>query len=102
MIGLAALWLPILLSAVAVFVLSSLIHMLSGWHESDYPKVPNQDKGMDTMRSLNIPAGDYFIPRPESRAEMRSPQFEGMLKMGPGVEMTVFPSGQHSIDNRLV
>ena len=37
MVGLAALWLPILLSAVIVFVASSLIHMVSGWHKSDYP-----------------------------------------------------------------
>ena len=101
MIGLTALWLPILLSAVGVFVLSSLIHMLSGWHESDYPKVPNQDRVMDSMRALNIPPGDYFIPRPESRAEMRSPQFEEKMKKGPVVVMTVFPSGQQSFGRRL-
>jgi hypothetical protein len=32
MTGLSALWLPILLSAVLVFVASSLIHMASPWH----------------------------------------------------------------------
>ena len=38
MTGLSALWLPILVSAVLVFVASSLIHMASPWHKSDYPK----------------------------------------------------------------
>jgi hypothetical protein len=102
MTGLTALWLPILLSAVGVFVLSSLIHMLTHWHESDYPLVPNQDKVMDTMRSLNIPPGDYFIPRPASRAEMRSPQFDEKMKKGPVVVMTVLPTGQVSFGKRLV
>ena len=36
MTGLSALWLPILLSAVLVFVASSLIHMASPWHKSDF------------------------------------------------------------------
>jgi len=35
MTGLGALWLPILLSSVAVFVVSSVIHMMSPWHKSD-------------------------------------------------------------------
>src|SRR2546422_1075848 len=41
MTGLAALWLPILVSSVLVFVVSSAIHMASPWHKSDYAKVPN-------------------------------------------------------------
>jgi hypothetical protein len=35
MIGIIELWLPILLSAVIVFVVSSLIHMVPPWHKSD-------------------------------------------------------------------
>lgn len=34
MTGLSALWLPILLSAVVVFVASSIIHMALPWHKS--------------------------------------------------------------------
>ena len=37
------LWIPTLLSAVAVFVASSVIHMISGFHKNDYPAPPNQD-----------------------------------------------------------
>ncbi len=49
--GLAALWLPILLSAVIVFVASSVIHMATPWHKSDYPKLPNEDRVMDALRA---------------------------------------------------
>jgi hypothetical protein len=41
MTGVVSLWLPILLSAVAVFVASSLIHMASPWHKVDYPETSN-------------------------------------------------------------
>ncbi len=36
MVALQALWLPILLSAVIVFVGSSIIHMALPWHKNDY------------------------------------------------------------------
>ena len=74
MTELSVLWIPILLSAVIVFVVSSIIHMASPWHKSDYPRMPNEDKAMDALRPLAIPPGDYMVPRPSSTKEMRSPE----------------------------
>src|SRR2546421_8689964 len=102
MIGLLALWLPILLSAVLVFVVSSLIHMASPWHKGDYPKVSNEDRVMDALRPLAIPPGDYMMPRPSSREEMRSPQFLEKFKKGPVLMLTVWPGGSMSMRNQLV
>jgi len=42
MTALTALWLPILVSAVAVFVVSSIIHMTPLWHKTDYPRIPTK------------------------------------------------------------
>ncbi len=92
MTGLTALWLPILVSAVFVFVASSLIHMASPWHKSDYPKLSNEQQVMDALRPLSIPLGDYMMPRPSSREEMRSPAFAERIKQGPVVMLTVMPS----------
>ncbi|HET7871279.1 MAG TPA: hypothetical protein VFL42_02135, partial [Terriglobales bacterium] len=75
MISLTALWLPILLSAVIVFVASSIIHMVLPWHKSDYPKVANEDKLMDAVRPLAVPPGDYMVPRAASMQDMKSPEF---------------------------
>jgi hypothetical protein len=91
MTGLSALWLPILLSAVIVFVASSLIHMASPWHKTDYPKMSNEDQVMDALRPLAIPPGDYFFPRPAGRDDMRSPAFAEKMKHGPVAVMTVMP-----------
>src|SRR5207302_1453814 len=102
MTGLLALWLPILLSAVLVFVVSSLIHMASPWHKGDYPKLSSEDRVMDALRPLAIPPGDYMMPRPSSREEMRSPQFLEKFKKGPVLMLTVWPGGSMSMSRQLV
>jgi hypothetical protein len=102
MTGLLELWLPIVLSAVAVFVLSSVIHMMTPWHKSDYPKIPNEDRVRDILRPLAIPPGDYMIPRPSSTQEMRSPEFAEKVRQGPVIMMTVMPSGPLSMRNNLI
>ena len=102
MTGLFALWLPILVSSVIVFVASSLIHMVLPWHKSDYPKLPNEDRVRDALRPLAIPPGDYFIPRPSDSREMRSPEFAEKMRQGPVVIFTVKPSGPMSMQRNLV
>ncbi len=99
---LSALWLPILLSAVIVFVVSSLIHMMTPWHKSDFPKLANEDKLMDALRPLAIPPGDYMVPCPGSRQEMQSPAFKEKLNKGPRVIMTVLPSGPVSMGTPMI
>jgi hypothetical protein len=101
MTGLTSLWLPLLLSSVFVFIASSIIHMLSPWHKSDYPRLPNQDAIMDALRAFGIPPGDYLIPRPKDRAEMSSPEFQEKAKKGPVVVMTVMP-GAMNIGKNMV
>jgi hypothetical protein len=101
MTPLYALWLPILLSAVLVFVLSSVIHMTPLWHKSDYPKVPNEDRVMDVLRPLAIPPGDYMTPRIATREEMRSAAFLEKMKKGPVMVLTVLPNGPISMGRNL-
>ncbi len=102
MTPLTVLWLPILLSAVAVFVVSSLIHMVLPWHKNDYPRLANQDQIMDALRPLAIPHGDYLIPRPSSRQEMRTPEFAEKLKTGPVVLLTVMDGGLNMARNLVL
>ena len=102
MVTLQALWLPILLSAVIVFVVSSIIHMLLPWHKSDYPKVPEEDKLMDALRPLAVPPGDYMIPRASSMQDMRSPEFAAKLQKGPVLILTMMPNGPFAMGKSLV
>ena len=93
MTGLFTLWLPILLSAVIVFVASSIIHMASPWHKNDYGRVPNEDQLRNAIGPMAIPPGDYIVPRPTSREEMRKPEFAEKVKQGPNMVLTVLPNG---------
>jgi len=93
MVPILALWLPILLSAVFVFVVSSLIHMVLGYHANDYRKLPDEDGVMDALRKLNIPAGQYHMPHPSNMKEMKSPEFKEKVKKGPGAMLTIWPGG---------
>jgi hypothetical protein len=102
MTGLDQLLLPILLSSVVVFLVSSFIHMMSPWHKNDYPKLSTEDKVMDALRPLEIPPGDYMVPRPASREDMRSPEFAEKRKKGPVVMITVWPSGPVKMGKNLV
>jgi hypothetical protein len=88
-----ALLLPTLVSAVAVFVLSSLVHMVLPWHKSDYPRLANEDALLDALRALNLPSGDYCAPRPKNMADMKTPEYQEKLRRGPVVAITVAPKG---------
>jgi hypothetical protein len=102
MTPLASLWLPILLSAVFVFLMSFVLHMLLPWHRTDYAKVPNEDAVAAALRGFAIPPGDYMMPRPDSPAEMRTPEFAEKVRQGPMVVMTVMPGGEMRMTGNLL
>ncbi|HXR97975.1 MAG TPA: hypothetical protein VN709_09045 [Terriglobales bacterium] len=100
--GFGALWLAILVSAVLVFLASSVIHMASPWHKGDYPKLANEDEVMTALRSTGLPPGDYFVPRPSSMANMKSPEFTAKLKLGPRVVFTIMDGSGTSMAPQLI
>jgi hypothetical protein len=93
MVSVPSLWLPILLAAVCVFVVSSIIHMVLPYHRTDMRKVPAEDELLDALRKLNIPPGDYGAPNAGSPEAMRQPEFVAKMTRGPVVFMTVLPGG---------
>jgi hypothetical protein len=100
-IGLSELWMPILVSAVAVFVASSLIHMVIGWHRPEFPAPPNQDALMDAMRPFNLAPGEYMMPRAASMKAMQEPEFIEKTKKGPVAILTVLPNGGTNLGKML-
>ena len=87
-----ALWLPIVLSAVFIFVLSSVIHMALPWHKHDYKKLPDEDKIRDALRPFDVPAGDYMMPGYPAD-HPNSPENKAKLDAGPNQILTVLPKG---------
>ena len=101
MVPIMSLWLPILLSAVIVFVVSSIVHMVLPFHKNDWKRLPNEDAVQEALRRLSIPPGDYLAPRPTSRQGMKDPQFVAKMNAGPVLIMTVKPAGPPSMGKSL-
>lgn len=102
MISLTDLWLPILVSAALVFVVSSLVHMVLQWHNSDARALPAEDKTLAALRSAGVSAGEYRFPHCSSMKEMGSPEFAAKLQSGPVGHMTVFAGGSHGMGKSLL
>ena len=101
MVPLLNLWAPILLSAVAVFILSSLVHMVLPHHRNDFAKLPSEDAVMEALRKFNIPPGEYLMPRPDGPQGMKAPEYHEKRKRGPVALLTVM-TGEFAMGKRFV
>jgi len=101
MVQVTSLWLPILVSAAVVFVASSVIHMLLGYHRADYGLLPGEDDVQAALRKFNLPTGDFELPHPQSPKDASSQAFREKLDKGPVVIMTVMANGGPSMARTL-
>lgn len=93
MVPLTSLIAPILVSGVIVFVASSLVHMVLGYHKADFKALPAEDDVMAALQKFNLPPGDYMVPRPASMEAMKSPEFKAKREKGPVMITTVIKAG---------
>ncbi len=82
-IPLTSLWLPILLSAIFVFVASSLIHMVIKWHNSDYRPFPNEAEVMEAIRKGAPAPGQYVFPHCADHRDLGKPEMRKKFEDGP-------------------
>ncbi len=97
---LAALWLPILLASVIVFVASSIMHMVLPYHKGDYRGFPDEDKVLSALRAASLTRGLYIFPYC-TQEQMKSPEMQEKYRQGPVGMMTVFPSGPPALPKFL-
>src|SRR5437868_8748917 len=93
MVPLAALWLPILLSAVFVFIVSSIIHMALPYHKSDYRKLPDEDRVLDSLRATSVTPGPVYYFPTHTMKDMKTPEVQEKFKRGPVGLLQIRPSG---------
>jgi hypothetical protein len=85
------LWLPIVLSAVALFFASFLSWMVLQLHKQDWVKLPGEAEFLNAARELKVPPGNYMFPACQTAVERQSPEFQKKWEEGPRGVMTVFP-----------
>ncbi len=102
MITLASLWLPIVLAAVGVFLISFIIHMILPYHRSNVDGVADEKAFRDSVGAMKIPPGDYMVPHCKNPKEMNSESFQQKMIEGPVLSMTVMPNGPFPMGKSLV
>jgi hypothetical protein len=101
MVPVTALWLPIIVAAAIVFVASSVIHMVLGYHAADYGELPGEDDVQAALRKFNLPPGDYMLPCPGSPKEGQSQAFIEKMKRGPVAMISIWPNASMSMAREL-
>jgi hypothetical protein len=96
-----SLWLPIVVSAIVIFFVSFIVHTMLKYHASDYGKLPGEETVLEVLRKLDIPAGEYSLPRPSDMKEMRSTEYKEKVMKGPNAMMTIWPGGPISMGKEL-
>ncbi len=93
MASLLQLWLPILLAGFAVFIASSIIHMVLPIHKSDYLGLTNEDEVRAAIRKSSPAPGQYMMPWAKDMSAMKDPAMQAKWVEGPVATLTVRPSG---------
>ncbi len=101
MVALADLLLPILLSGVAVFIVSSIIHMCTPMHKGDFAGLPDEDNVRKALRDASLEPGQYAFPKPNSMKEMGEPHMLAKYEEGPVGYMAVLPNGPPALGRSL-
>ena len=101
MVPVTALWLPILVAAVLIFVASSIIHMVIGYHNSDYRRLPAEDDVMDALRRFNLPPGDYAMPLPANMRQMNAADYLAKREKGPVAFLSIWKPGPPTMTKQL-
>ncbi|MBT8039161.1 MAG: hypothetical protein KJN78_02860 [Gammaproteobacteria bacterium] len=89
MVPALSLWLPVLLSAVFVFIASSVIHMVFKYHAGDFKPLPSEDEVMSDLGKYQIPPGEYYMPHISDWKDREKPEVKEKLEKGPVAFMTV-------------
>lgn len=100
--GLLALWLPILVAAVAVFAASSLVHMAFKWHNADYRSLANEDEVMSALRAGSPTPGHYVVPHCNDMKRMQEEAMLAKYRAGPVGFLTVIKSGPPAMGASLL
>ena len=93
MLSILSLWLPVLLSAVGVFIASSLIHMVLQWHAREYRRFPNEAEMRAVVGRAQLAPGQYTMPFCPTGKELPREEMHQQFREGPVATLIVRANG---------
>ncbi len=88
-----SLWIPVIVSAVAVFLGSSLVHMALKYHKADYRRLSNEEAVREALGKQDNAPGVYAIPYCGEMREMKDPAMKAKYEKGPVALISIYPKG---------
>lgn len=99
---LTELWMPILVAAALVWVMSAIIHMCTSLHAGECRKLPQESAVSAALRTPALAPGEYALPRPDSMKDMCSPENLAKYEQGPVAIVTVMRNGAPRMGKTLL
>ena len=100
--AIALLWLPVLVAAIAVFVASSLVHMVFRWHQSDFRRIGNEDAVRAALREGGSAPGQYMTPWCEGMKAAQEEPMQAKFREGPIATITLMKTGKPQMGPMLL
>ena len=91
MVIISELWLPILLSAVFVWIVSAIIWM----------PLPDEDGARKALTPQNLEPGVYNIPHMETMDAVKQPESQKLFDEGPVGFLTIVPRGVPAMGGKI-
>jgi hypothetical protein len=88
--SLMSLWLPIIVSGIALFFASWAAWMLLPHHKPEWQGISNEAAFLQSLRSMNLPAGQYMFPYSCKPEDWKSEEFQRRREAGPTGTLTVW------------
>lgn len=94
-----SLWLPVMVSAVAVWLVSAVLHMVLKYHRADFRPLPDEAAVAQAARGLA--PGVYAIPYYADMPQMKDPAVRKRYEDGPVGLITVMRNGVPNMGKHL-
>lgn len=96
-----SLWLPVVVSAVAVWLVSALLHMALKYHRADYKQLADEEAVGAALRKAAPAPGLYAIPYCLDAAAMKDPAVQERYRKGPVGLVALMKSGPPAMGRHL-
>ena len=96
-----SLWLPVVVSAVAVWLLSAVLHMALKYHRADYKRLPDEEAVAAALRKDSPPPGLYAVPWCLDAAAMKDPAVQERYRRGPVGLIALMKNGPPAMGRHL-
>lgn len=96
-----SLWLPVVVSAVAVWLVSAILHMVLKYHRADYRQLSDEESVAQGIRKAGPAPGLYVMPYCTDMAQMKDPAVRKRYDEGPVAILTVLRNGPPAMGKYL-